>query len=158
MLTGVVNKATGMEAAQEYLKCLKEEECCALLFMDIDSFKHYNDTFGHLEGDRMLRSIGAAITKLCRKEDIVCRFGGDEFIVLLKDIRRPEAAGQRAQEMIEAIAALGNGTTQAPTCSIGICLCEKCCADLEMAIRNADAALYQAKSNGKKPLLDFSEC
>lgn len=157
LLTGVVNKTTGTQAAQEYLNHMREDEIAALFFIDIDDFKKYNDTYGHLEGDRMLTQIGAALSTFCRKGDTACRFGGDEFIVLLKDIQSAAVAEQRAGDIIEAIARFKNLDMQPTACSIGVCICRSDTKDICDVIRRADSALYTAKCNGKNGFAVYSE-
>lgn len=157
LLTGVVNKTAGMEAAQAYLDTMAKDEYCALLFVDIDNFKRYNDTYGHLEGDQMLRNIGATLSRLCRKGDIACRFGGDEFILLLKDIHTATVAEQRAGDMIQAITGLSDEDKQPITCSVGICVCRNDIRNIEDVIHRADIALYYAKCNGKNRFATYRE-
>lgn len=149
-LTGTVNKATGEAAVREYMAEMRHNEHGAMLLVDIDDFKRYNDQYGHLAGDRLLKTVGSTLVALCRKDDIVCRFGGDEFVILLKGIQMPEAAAQKALDIIEAIAEIDNGCRRRQTCSIGISYCDKdCVSGGEEAIQRADAALYQAKRKGK---------
>ena len=156
-LTGIVNKSAGLESAQEYLANMGENESCAVLFIDIDSFKHYNDTFGHLQGDQMLKSIGATLSSLCRKDDIVSRFGGDEFIILLKDIQTKEMAIQKAQRMIDAVGKMNPDGKEHMTLSIGVCYGAHQYATIEDMVQRADIALYQAKSCNKNCYAVYSE-
>lgn len=157
LLTGVVNKATGTEAAQEYLAGMREDEISALLFIDIDDFKMFNDTYGHLEGDEMLRQIGATLCTLCRKDDIACRFGGDEFFLLLKGIQSQAVAEQRARDIIESVAKLSSKDKQPIACSVGICICHNDFKDIDVVIHRADIALYNAKCNGKNRFSTYGE-
>lgn len=143
-LTGALNKSAGLAAADAYLASMREGELCAALFADIDDFKRLNDTRGHLEGDRCLKALGASLQSVCRRDDIVFRFGGDEFIVLLKDISGPGIASQRAEQFLASLAAW----PQSATCSIGIC-CAGGGITADELVRRADSALYKAKENGK---------
>jgi diguanylate cyclase (GGDEF)-like protein len=148
-LTGVANKNTGLESAQEYIDKMWRKEAYALLFIDIDCFKLFNDTFGHLEGDKMLKRISDTLTSLCRKNDAVCRFGGDEFIILLKDVPNVHIAEQKAQDIIDSVSQIKTKSKFQMSCSIGVCYCSQDCATIEEAIRRADIALYHAKNSGK---------
>jgi diguanylate cyclase (GGDEF)-like protein len=148
-LTETANKAAGEAAAREYISGMHSEERGAMLLVDIDNFKSFNDNYGHLEGDRLLKMVGSALAAACRKDDIVYRFGGDEFAVLLKDIRTDEVATQRARCIMDAIAQNVGSFKFTPTCSIGICLFHPDSADSDDLIRRTDAALYRAKRDGK---------
>ena len=156
-LTGIVNKTAGFESAQAYLTEMGETESCALLFVDIDSFKTFNDTFGHLEGDHMLKKIGTTLSQLCRKDDVVSRFGGDEFIILLKDIQSETMAQQKASSIIDAVAKINGDHSKQTTCSIGICYNAHQYSTIEEMIHRADIALYRAKNNNKNCFVTYSE-
>jgi diguanylate cyclase (GGDEF)-like protein len=149
VLTGTANKSTGEAAAREYIAALRPDERCAMLLLDIDNFKSFNDGYGHLEGDRLLKMIGSTLIALCRKDDIVYRFGGDEFAILLKDVQTDDVAIQKARNIIDAITKIDNNYKTPPTCSIGICFRDGDKAGSEELIRRADAALYHAKRKGK---------
>ncbi len=156
-LTGVANKNTGLESAQEYINRMWEKESFALLFIDVDCFKLFNDTFGHLEGDLMLKRVSDTLTALCRKNDTVCRFGGDEFIILLKDVPNVRVATLKAQDIVDAVSRIKTDTRFKMSCSIGICYCRRDCSTIEDAIRKADIALYHAKKDGKSRYAVFSD-
>ena len=104
---------------------------------------------GHLEGDRLLKMIGSTLIALCRKDDIVYRFGGDEFAILLKDVQTDNLAIQKARNIIDAITKIDNNYKNPPTCSVGICFRDGDTVGSEEMIRRADAALYCAKRKGK---------
>ena len=147
-LTGILNKSAGLEAARIYLHDKDERAHFAILFVDIDEFKKINDTYGHVEGDYRLKDIGAVLESACRKNDVVCRFGGDEFMVLLKDVDRAEFAEQKAALILGATHALAERKWPGMTCSIGICFADgrEC---VEKYVEMADSALYKAKEKGK---------
>ena len=148
-LTGAVNKTAGVIAFQEYVARMRRGEQCAMLFVDMDSFKGFNDTYGHMEGDRLLKKIGETLIALCRSDDIVCRFGGDEFLILLKKIRTREDAARTARRIIDEIGKIDPREDPHLTCSIGICFCDCKTVGCDELIRKADAALYHAKKKGK---------
>ncbi len=122
-----------------------------LLILDIDYFKNFNDSYGHLEGDRCLRAIGLAIKRAVRTRDFTGRFGGEEFICLIQSgLTQGRIVAQRICESIARIR-LENSEGKAiptPTISIGITSFRQGEA-LEQLIERADKALYQAKQNGR---------
>lgn len=148
-LTGILNKTAGLSLAQKYLQQKNRPEQFAVLFIDIDNFKQINDTCGHVEGDRLLKEIGSVLQSTCRKKDIVCRYGGDEFLILLKDMLDADVSLQKAKRIQETISSLPDQSRMPPTCSIGICFVAKSEQTIDQYITVADHALYQAKANGK---------
>lgn len=149
-LTGTLNKSAGESAVQKYLEAMSSREHCALLFMDIDHFKQINDTCGHLAGDELLSQVGRVLTTHCRPSDVICRFGGDEFLVLLKNVSFSSDAFEKAQALSRAISDIPSPTSDLLTCSIGICFSGDQRPSFEELLSRADAALYQVKSSGKK--------
>ena len=121
----------------------------AVFFVDLDDFKKINDTYGHIEGDRLLRKIGAVLKSVCRKDDIVCRFGGDEFLILIKDLSGEDTAARKAEQILAALQNLSGREKYAISCSIGICYVAEGRGEIESYIRKADQALYAAKNKGK---------
>ena len=122
----------------------------AILFLDLDGFKHINDSLGHPIGDKLLLSIAKRLVESARASDTVCRFGGDEFIVLLPEVQHPEGTGSTAVRMLEAIAAVHfvDELELQVTASIGISVYPNDGMDGETLIKNADAAMYHAKGRG----------
>jgi len=96
-----------------------------------------------------LKTLGAALTAICRKGDIVYRFGGDEFAILLKDIQADDVALQKARGILDAVMKFDFGGNEPLSCSIGICFCDRETAFSDELMRRADAALYRAKRLGK---------
>lgn len=152
-LTGLLNKSAGMDAAKLYIDFIKNEESFAVLFLDIDNFKSINDVKGHIDGDKCIESFGKLILDTCRKGDIVCRFGGDEFMIILKDISNEGVAVSMAERILAGVREMAVYKENGVTCSIGISFCSSTtCCDLEEALRRADQALYLAKDEGKDRL------
>lgn len=123
----------------------------AVMFIDVDRFKLVNDTFGHAEGDALLRAIAARLSATLRRGDTLARLGGDEFTVLLPDIARPEDAEVIARKVLEAISppiGLSKGQFRA-TVSVGIALFPGDGSSAEELTRHADVAMYQVKRSGK---------
>ena len=120
------------------------------LVVDIDHFKLINDSYGHLVGDRILRNVAAALCLHCRDDDVVCRFGGEEFVVFLCEAE-PELGERIAERMRRAIekrvTAVGKEHVRV-TVSIGGSLKSREC-DINRSIHEADLALYRAKKEGR---------
>jgi diguanylate cyclase (GGDEF)-like protein len=134
----------------------------ALLILDLDHFKQVNDTFGHSVGDGLLRSVGTRLQNLLRKSDTVARMGGDEFLILLQDISRPESAVTIAGKILKEFKKpfVVEPHTLTVTTSIGIAVYPDDGEDGETLMIHADAALYRAKREGRNrchsylPLID----
>jgi diguanylate cyclase (GGDEF)-like protein/PAS domain S-box-containing protein len=124
----------------------------ALLFLDLDGFKHINDSLGHSIGDKLLQSIGERLVKCVRTADTVSRQGGDEFVVLLSEVEHPEDAAITARRIIQAVAepqSIDQHDLHVTT-SIGLSLYPDDGHDAETLVKNADTAMYQAKENGRQ--------
>lgn len=151
-LTGLPNRFLFRERAKEAIeRARRAEQPLALLFLDLDRFKFVNDTQGHEAGDLLLQEIAGRLRKCVRASDLVGRLGGDEFLVLLREIARPEDAAVVARKIIDAIGepiGLPSGEAQVG-CSIGIALLDKANPDLETLLRAADTAMYAAKDDGR---------
>jgi diguanylate cyclase (GGDEF)-like protein/PAS domain S-box-containing protein len=122
----------------------------AVLFLDLDGFKHINDSLGHAIGDRVLQSIAKRLVNCVRVPDTVSRQGGDEFVVLLQEVRQPEDAAIAARRLLRVVAE-AHSIDQHDlhiTASIGVSVYPDDGLDSEALIKNADTAMYQAKENG----------
>ncbi len=120
------------------------------LMVDIDHFKRVNDTHGHLAGDAVIQRVARVLQKRVGDADIVCRFGGEEFVIFLRD-RTVAEAQEMAENLRQAIAqdaVCFEGLVIAVTVSIGGSLRARC-ADIDEMIKQADAALYRAKALGR---------
>lgn len=129
----------------------------AVLFIDVDRFKLVNDTYGHSQGDQLLRSIANRLRQTLRRGDTLARVGGDEFLALLPDIAHPEDVQAICQKILDALRApfrLQHGEFRA-TVSIGIALFQKDGESAEMLTQHADIAMYQAKRSGKNGFCFF---
>lgn len=137
----------------------RQGNAMALLYLDLDGFKHVNDNLGHPAGDRLLREMATRFTSLLRDDDLVCRLGGDEFAVILHDLHNDEDAVVVAHKLLEEAAlplSLEN-TEVVVTASIGIALFPKDGDDVKTIEKNADIALYHAKGEGKNTFSFFDE-
>jgi diguanylate cyclase (GGDEF)-like protein len=123
----------------------------ALMYLDLDHFKHINDSLGHAVGDQLLQSVAKRLQACVRHSDTVSRQGGDEFVVLLAEVEELTDAALSAKKLIEAMGKphLVSGHRLHVTLSIGISLYPDDGKDVEEVIRNADTAMYQAKNSGR---------
>ncbi len=124
----------------------------SLLMMDIDNFKHVNDTYGHLTGDMVLKEIASTIQKTIRHVDIPARYGGEEFTVILPEtaVRNAMIIAERVRQKISEIEVkVDNNTVIRPTVSIGLSEYPNASEEIKELIDYADKALYMSKSNGK---------
>ncbi len=124
----------------------------AVLFIDLDGFKHINDSLGHLVGDKLLQSIASRLQDHLRTPDTVCRHGGDEFVVLLQDLREQQDAGIAAKRIIDLISEVHSVDDHELHigASIGVSFYPEDGRDAETLMKNADAAMYQAKDHGRQ--------
>ena len=152
-LTGLFNRRYMEEAlAQEQYRARRNESRLALIMIDIDHFKRYNDNFGHDGGDCVLRALGGFLKDHVRGSDIACRFGGEEFILILSPstadgaMLRAEAirAGAARLAVVQGKRALG-----AISLSLGVAMFPDHGADLQGIVKAADLALYEAKRGGR---------
>lgn len=129
----------------------------SVLIMDIDHFKKVNDTYGHDAGDAVLTAFARVLSQKSRKEDIACRMGGEEFVLVLTDAPG-ELAVERAEDIREAASILSikhGGRTIGVTVSIGVSIYPTHGETPEDLIKNADKALYQAKNGGRNRVVVF---
>jgi diguanylate cyclase (GGDEF)-like protein/PAS domain S-box-containing protein len=152
-VTHLANRALFNERVRHAVaRNLREGAGMAVLFVDLDDFKTVNDSLGHAVGDRVLLEVAQRISTSIRAVDTAARFGGDEFAVLLEDVQELQAAVETAERILEAVSrpiALESNELIIRA-SLGISVVEAGSAsDADELIRNADAAMYIAKSDGK---------
>lgn len=123
----------------------------AVVFLDLDQFKHINDSLGHAVGDKLLQCVAARLTSCVRGNDTVSRQGGDEFVVLLSEIKHAADAGAMARKILTALTACHviDHHTLHVTASIGVSTYPEDGLDAETLLKNADTAMYQAKEKGR---------
>ena len=131
----------------------------ALLYLDLDQFKRVNDTLGHEAGDDLLREVARRLADCVRREDTVARPGGDEFTVLLYDIRNPGDAGTVAEKILERLRApiTLSGHQLVVTTSIGITIVPTDSVHPNVLTKNADLAMYRAKERGRNNYQFYAE-
>lgn len=148
-LTGVANRRSILDQIARH-RASDASGPCALFYLDLDRFKAINDEFGHEFGDLLLVAFVARVSACLRREDLLGRIGGDEFIVYLCDTT-PTAALAMAERLCRALQEPWHiqGVTLSTTSSIGIAHCADGTLNVHELIRRADAALYQAKRAGR---------
>ena len=152
-LTGLFNRRYMEEAlAQELHRTQRNAAQLAVIMIDIDHFKKFNDNFGHDGGDAVLRELGAFFKKHVRGSDIACRYGGEEFMLILSP-STAEGARQRAEKIREGVKLLSvshaNRDLGAVTLSLGVAIFPDHASEAAALVKAADVALYQAKSGGR---------
>jgi diguanylate cyclase (GGDEF)-like protein/PAS domain S-box-containing protein len=130
----------------------------AVLFLDLDRFKHINDSLGHAVGDQLLQSVSNRLLSAVRGSDTVSRQGGDEFVILLSEIAHPEDAATSARKILLSLGAPHSisGNDLNIDASIGVSIYPEDGQDSEALIKNADTAMYQAKESGRNNFRFFT--
>ncbi|MCH4564210.1 diguanylate cyclase [Halomonas sp. EGI 63088] len=151
LLTERLSRAIGLARRHRHL--------VALLYLDLDAFKPINDSLGHALGDSLLQAVAGRLQECMRDIDTVCRQGGDEFVILLAEIRQPEDATKVAEKLL---AVLGrpyriHGHELLITLSIGISLYPDDADDADTLMHNADTAMYHTKRNGRNGHYCFTD-
>lgn len=152
-LTGVFNRRHLQEALpRELARCRREQAPLSVLMLDVDHFKQFNDRHGHAAGDLVLKEVARAITRALRSGDVACRYGGEEFALILPDADA-DAAQALAERLLASVRALELRHEQRAlgriTASIGVASFPRSGEDGEAMLDAADAALYRAKQGGR---------
>jgi diguanylate cyclase (GGDEF)-like protein/PAS domain S-box-containing protein len=152
-LTGLPNrKLLNDRVSQAILAAPRNLKKVAVLFLDLDGFKHINDSLGHSIGDRVLQSIAKRLVDSLRGSDTVSRQGGDEFVVLLSEVDGAEGVATTARRLLQVGAephTIDEHELYVTSC-IGVSIYPDDGLDVETLIKNADTAMYQAKENGRQ--------
>jgi diguanylate cyclase (GGDEF)-like protein len=150
-LTGLVNRSALLDEIRKALVAIARGGQIAILFLDLDRFKAVNDTLGHAVGDELLRQVAARLTAAVRQNDVVARFGGDEFVILQTGLKTPQDAAHLARRLIASVSAPYEIAEQEVVIgvSVGVEISSKTLNGAEALIKNADMALYIAKAEGR---------
>lgn len=158
LLTGLPNRMLFNDRVTQAIGLAQRHASeVGILFLDLDGFKHINDSLGHPMGDKLLKSIAKRLVACVRSSDTVSRQGGDEFVVLLSELEHAEDAGIMATRMLQAVAeahSIDHHDLHV-TSSIGLSVYPDDGLDAETLIKNADTAMYQAKENGRQSFQFF---
>jgi diguanylate cyclase (GGDEF)-like protein len=156
-LTNLYNRHYFQESLyQECLKAIRQASCFSLLMLDIDFFKRFNDTFGHDAGDYVLKEVGALLKRLVRASDVVCRYGGEEMIILLPncDEIQAEVIANHIRAECQALNPIYQDRYLVEiTVSIGVATFPKHACTETTLLKSADDALYRAKVEGRNRVL-----
>ena len=147
-LTGIKNRRTFQEKLEEDFKySVRYDAPLALILLDVDKFKSYNDTFGHPAGDAVLKEVAAILSQCARETDFVARYGGEEFVVILPQTDPADAVdvAERLRAGIEA----GDWIERPVTASFGVANIGDGASTPADLISQADGALYMSKENGR---------
>jgi len=159
-LTGLPNRTKLLEDLGHAMRlCRRTGGKLAVLFLDLDRFKIVNDTLGHDIGDKLLQAVAKRIRYALRDTDILCRIGGDEFVVVLdaiSDEYSPSVVSKRIVEVLEQSFTIGEHTVTIGT-SIGISVCPDDTDELHSLMKFADSAMYSAKDNGRNGFRYYHE-
>ena len=158
-LTGLPNRlylAAHLPGDLEEAK--KAGSMLAVLFLDLDRFKHINDSRGHETGDKLLKTVAQRVRSTVRTQDVVVRMGGDEFVVILKGVQQTGQVSETAERINQALGApmVVDGRTLVTTVSIGVALYPHDGLDMGELLRHSDTAMYQAKDRGRNNFQVFS--
>jgi diguanylate cyclase (GGDEF)-like protein len=152
-LTGLPNRMLlNDRVSQAIIAAPHHMKKVAVLFLDLDGFKHINDSLGHPIGDKLLQSIANRLVECARDSDTVSRQGGDEFVVLLSEVEQAEDAAIAARRMLQTVAECYSIDRHDlhVTASVGVSVYPDDGLDAETLIKNADTAMYQAKESGRQ--------
>ena len=158
-LTGLPNRASFVESLDRAVrKARRREGRFSVLFVDLDHFKEVNDTLGHAAGDLLLQGVSERLQGAVRESDLVARMGGDEFVVLIEEHRGAEEVMIVAQKILTFLERplLLDWREVNVQCSIGIATFPEDGEDAEALVKNADAAMYQAKERGRNNFQFYS--
>ena len=159
-LTGLPNRRLLEDRLTQALALsYRNRKNTAVMFVDLDRFKNINDSLGHAVGDQLLREIASRLVKQLRVGDTICRIGGDEFVVVLPEVKRSSDVAHVAQKIIEQLSQPVTVEERefVVTSSLGIAIYPDDGRDAETLIRNADAAMYHAKELGRANYQFFTE-
>lgn len=152
-LTGLYNRRYLQEMLdREIRRAIRSEQHLGLLMLDLDHFKKFNDTYGHEAGDAVLRETASYLVRSIRVEDFVCRYGGEEFVVVLPtaDLRAAEARAERIRSKLRDLVVMHNGRSLGViTASVGVAALPNHGMNAKELLQAADAALYRAKREGR---------
>lgn len=152
-LTGIYNRREGRKYLKSICKdAVRKSRPASVLLVDLDNFKHINDTYGHDSGDIILKAVAACLQGQARETDLICRYGGEEFLIVLPETSLEEAltiANRHREALAQCNVAITQAESLSITASFGAAQLDMDFADIELMLKQADLALYRAKAKGK---------
>lgn len=158
-LTGLPNRVLLEDRLEQVLaRAQRSKQRIGLMFIDLDRFKPINDSFGHAVGDELLKAVGQRLRRCVRKEDTVARTGGDEFVIVLAEVKEFRDAAQVCQKILDELSRpfQVSGHELEISCSIGVSVFPEDGTDAQTLMVNADRAMYQAKRSGRSTFEFFT--
>lgn len=158
-LTGLPNRHHIAAFLPEAISAARQNgQMLGIVFLDLDRFKHINDTYGHETGDKLLQVVTTRLNQCVRQADVIVRMGGDEFVVVFLDLKSDEEATQAAARIIAALAApiVVDDRALQTSASVGISLFPRDGKDMGELLKHSDTAMYQAKERGRNNAQMFS--
>jgi diguanylate cyclase (GGDEF)-like protein/PAS domain S-box-containing protein len=157
-LTGIYNRRHFFEMAEkEFHQAVRYKRAFSIIMFDLDLFKNVNDTFGHSQGDLVLRAVVRRCADVMREADILGRYGGEEFVIALPETGQPEALAlaERLRQQLASKPVETDSTPVQVTASFGVATLEPTISNLMQLINRADMALYQVKQTGRNQVLEW---
>ncbi len=156
-LTGIYNKTTCEYLISDYLSKREMSSDCALIILDIDDFKHINDSYGHKMGDEIIANVAQILSDIFKDNGIIGRFGGDEFIIMIKEADSDAAIRRQCMQILNQVSGIHpNGDRYSLSCSMGIARTNGQYISYEDMFKYADDALYEAKNFGKSQFILYT--
>jgi diguanylate cyclase (GGDEF)-like protein len=159
-LTGLPNRTLLQDRLEQaILRAKRHDQRVALFVLDIDHFKHINDSLGHADGDALLAAVGKRLASAVRETDTVARMGGDEFVIVMPDFKSIEDVKRCGVQMVKnAAKPITIGAREIRiTVSVGVCTFPDFALEADELFKNADAAMYAVKDSGRNGLRIFNE-
>ena len=170
-MTGLLNKEAGWKRMREYFNRMGSRDEALLMFIDIDDFKTINDTYGHTAGDFWIREVASQLRHIYRQDDIICRYGGDEFLALIRNTASEQVLETTLGIFFQQLARTSEQHGQDVHCSVGVCRIAATRirrntgisrntdagngedirgeVDFDQCVKQADLALYETKRSNK---------
>ena len=158
-LTKLYNKNTGREQVEHHLQTMVQGDMGAMFIIDVDNFKHVNDSYGHMFGDAVLSKLAENISAIFRSSDVVSRIGGDEFMVFMPHIPSAATAYSHAEQILNSFGGIlhENMYSRNLSCSVGVAIATSKENDFQSLFSHSDQALYQAKRCGKNNYVVYGD-
>jgi diguanylate cyclase (GGDEF)-like protein len=159
-MTNLYNRRYFHEVSSSIFQIVqRDDHHISLIMIDIDNFKRINDTYGHAVGDEVIKKLASLLERNVRKSDIVSRFGGEEFVILLPstDLKGAQKIASKIREAVEEILIVADESVIRFTISLGLADIRSSDQNIEAILNRADKALYKAKESGKNRVVVYKD-